>query len=224
MIVAKEELVGGEKYMRAYKLGRGEAIMMWWALKCYASKNPSTEGFIPDEDIDGLVGAPRQPRKALQALVECGGLRRDGSRGAGLVDPVEGGWQLHDYGDHSVPLEELELRRERAKLKKRQQRARQRIEIEELKEIGAAIEGLGQAGDMSPGQEGDSKGQVPRDTPRDVLGTVPPVARGPAPARTRAGAHPNPLQPSPPHPNLKSPSLTNEIRDPRARGHVGGAA
>lgn len=111
MICIKEEFVGGEKYRRAMKLGRADAIVLWLALKCYASEHPSSEGFVPDEDIDTLKGAPRGVRKALQALVDCGRLLPDGTRSSGLIDMAKGGWQLHDYLDHSATPEELELDR-----------------------------------------------------------------------------------------------------------------
>lgn len=103
MITIKEEFVGGEKWKRAVKLGKADAILMWLALKRYAAEHTETEGFIPDEDIDELPGAPRAARKALDALVTCGALRRDGSRAQGLLLQVDGGWQLLDEGDgHSV--------------------------------------------------------------------------------------------------------------------------
>lgn len=205
MIVIKEEFVGGEKWRRAAKLGRSDAIVMWLALKCYASQHPSSEGFVPDEDVDDLPGAPRGARKALQALVECGRRLPDGSRSSGLVDAVEGGWQLHDYLDHSATPEELELRRERARLKKQRQREEQRQQLEQLRAIGR---------DMSPGQAGDTGGQVPGGTAGTVPGESLGGARPPAAAPTR---DPNPPQPSPPQPNLKQ-NPGSEIRDPRARG------
>jgi hypothetical protein len=205
MMVVKEEFVGGEKYTRAMKLGGSDAIVMWVALKCYASKHPASEGFIPDEDVDDLQGAPRRPRKALQSLVECGRRLVDGKRGPGLVDPVPGGWKLHDYLDHSVSPEDEELRREKARLKKQRQREEKRKELEQLRR-----------GDVSRGQQGDttrdSGGRVPEDVPRTPLAGVCP----PAPVPTRAGARP---QPSPPQPTFKTPPppLRSNHQDPCAR-------
>jgi hypothetical protein len=210
LIVIKEEFVGGEKWRRAVKLGRCDAIAMWLALKCYASQHPSSAGFVPDEDIEELPGAPRAPRKALQALVECGRLLPGGGRGPGLVEPVECGWQLHDYLDHSQAPEELELRREKARLKKQKQREEQRRELELVRS---------QTRDLSPGQAGDSEGQVSGDTPRDsdedVPDDVPRDAlagvRTPGPASARMGARPQP-----------SPALSNPLvsaPDPEARAH-----
>jgi len=194
MIVIKEEFVGSDKYRRAAKLGGSDAIVLWLALKCYASKYPRTLGFIPSEAIADLPGAPKRTRKAFDALLACGELLPSGERGAGLVEWVDGGWQLHDYLDHSVAPEELELRKEKARLKKQRQRAEQRQELEELREIGEAIEGLGQRGDMSPGTDG---GHVP-GTPRGDNGGASPRAgaRPPASASPRV---PNPTLPSPPH-------------------------
>lgn len=98
MIIIKEEFVGGEKWRRALKLGGGEAIIMWLALARYAAEHPVNDGFIPDEDIEILAGAPRHPRRALRALVDCGCRGPDGVRGAGLVGSVESGWRLIDDG------------------------------------------------------------------------------------------------------------------------------
>jgi len=198
VITAKEEFVGCEKYVRAYKLGRGEAIMMWWALKCYAAKNPTTEGFIPDEDIDGLIGAPRNPRKALQALVECGGLLRDGNRGAGLVDPVDGGWQLHDYLDHAPPPEEVELRREKAALKKRRQREEHRRQLELLR-AHARGDSSGDNEGHPGGHPGDIEGDKQGDKQGDIEGTPLRGARPPTRVQAQAPARPqpNPTQPDP---------------------------
>ena len=189
MLVLKEEFVGCEKYRRAYKLGGGDAIVMWLALKCYASQHPSSEGFIPDEDINDLAGVPRSPRKALRALVECGGLMPDGTRGAGLVDPAPGGWRLHDYLDHSQTPEEIELRREKARQKKARQRAEKRRELEQVRTESITVYAL------ERGTPGDSGGHVPGDT----LASVRPPAHVSAPARVHALARPqpNPAQPNP---------------------------
>jgi hypothetical protein len=184
MIVIKEEFVGGEKWRRAVKL-HADAIVMWLALKCYASQHPSSEGFIPDEDIRELPGAPKAARKALDALVDCGRLLPDGRRGPGLVDRAEGGWKLHDYLDHSATPEEMELRREKARLKKARQREEKRRELEYVRS-----QALDVSRDVSRGHQGDAAGHVPGDALAD--------ARPPAPAHTRgrARSQPNPLKPS----------------------------
>lgn len=217
MIVIKEEFVGSEKFCRAVKLGRSDAIVMWLALKCYAAAHPASEGFVPNEDVDALRGAPRAARKALQALVACGRLLPDGTRSQGLVEPAPGGWQLHDYLDHSVTPEEIELRRERARLKKQRQRADQRQELEQLRGIRHAVDGMGKPGDMSPGQKGDRPGRVPGDmsrlTPGDAPHLSPETGRERAPAPARGHARP-PLPPSPPQPTFKTLDLMNESAGP----------
>lgn len=201
MIVIKEEFVGGDKWRRAVKLGCGDAIVMWLALKCYASQHPGTEGFIPEEDIGDLPGAPKSARKALRALVDCGRLLPDGSRGPGLVEHAEGGWRLHDYLDHSVTPEEIELRRERARLKKARYREEKRRELECLRALDAPRS-------MSPGDTGGHPGDT-RGTPGDTSeGDTLTGARphAPAPTRGRARPHSNPPQPS-------QPSLSSEERE-----------
>lgn len=117
MITLKEEFLGSPKWTRAVELGGSDAIVMWLALKGYAASNP-TDGFIPDDDVERLPGNPRAPRKALKALVECGRKNRNGSRGNGLVDPVENGWQLHDYLEHAPSSDEVAERRRKAKERK----------------------------------------------------------------------------------------------------------
>lgn len=104
-----DKFLGHHKTKRALRKG-AEALQMWLALRTYVATN-ETDGFIPDEDIDDLSGAPRSPRKWLRVLVECGKPLTGGGRGAGLVDPVENGWRLHNYGKHGLTREQIEARR-----------------------------------------------------------------------------------------------------------------
>lgn len=205
MIVVKEEFVGGPKWRRAVKLVGSDAVAMWLALKCYTSQHPSSEGFVPAEDIADLPGAPKNVRKALQGLMACGRLMPDGSRGPGLVDSVDEGWQLHDYLDHSVAPEEIELRRERARLKKQRQREDKKRELEEVRSLSRDVS-RGQPGDDDGDSPGDDDGDAAEDVPEDALAG----ARPPEPAPTRAGAppHSNPAHSNPPH--------ESEIRSSRA--------
>lgn len=194
MLVLKEEFVGGDKWRRAVKLGGSDAIVMWLALKCYAAQHPSTEGFVPDESLDDLPGAPRdEPRKAIEALVQCGLLGPDGTRGAGLVDLVEGGFQLHDYLDHSQTPEEIELRREKARDKKRRYREQQRRELAALREqsLVAHIPILAAV-------PGDNRGTTGDGPPVASLTCARPhvPASAPAPALAGMRSQPNPTQPN----------------------------
>lgn len=210
MLVVKEEFVGGDKWARAVKLGGSDAIVMWLALKCYASRHASTEGFVPDESLDDLPGAPRKPRKALEALVECGLLGPDGTRGAGLVDLVPGGWQLHDYLDHSATPEEIELRREKARDKKRRYREQQRRELAELRErsLVAQIPILA-------GVPGDSRGTHGDSPPGASLTGARPHVPAHAPAHAGAGvrSQPNPTQPNPLFSSLGADERERDDRD-----------
>jgi len=227
MILIKEEFIGGEKFRRAGKLGGSDAIVMWLAMKCYCAMHPSTEGFVPDEDLDGLPGAPRRARPALQALLGCGGLLPGGARGAGLVEAAQGGWQLHDYLDHSAPPEDLELSRARARARKQIYREQKRRELAAL--LSSEAKALGPSRDcpaLSPGHLGDTAGDsaghldgTARDIQGDKTRDGPPGAPPPegagarAPTRGHARSQPNPTQP-----NLKTLSaLTSKIRDPRGR-------
>jgi hypothetical protein len=221
--------VGGEKWRRAVKLGGYEAIALWVAMKCYCSVHPDTEGFVPDEELDALPGAPRGARRrALPALLECGRLLPSGERGAGLVEGAEGGWRLHDYLDHSAAPEEIELRREKGRLRKQSYRESKRRELAAVRRFAGELAAGdapadGTPRDMSHGTPRDIERDTPTDTeegaaggvPRDALaGACPPEgAREPAP--TRAGALPSPAQPSPTKKSLRR--LTSTIRN-RAHG------
>jgi len=221
MILIKEEFVGGEKWRRAVELGASDAIVLWLAMKCYCSAHPDTEGFVPSEDLDRLPGAPRRARKALEALRDCGRKLPSGERGAGLVEPVEGGWRLHDYLDHSASPEEVELRREKARLRQQSHRDNKRRELAAVKRLMADTALPEGEGVLPPGGPLESTAHVtpgerdnPCDSRRDTGETSHPIARpregGRAPAPTRARPHPSPSQPSPTK-NLRT--LASTIRD-----------
>lgn len=172
MITVKEEFLRCDKTRRALQLGGAEAVLVWLALKGYCSEN-LTDGFIPYEDVDALVDNLVDSTKresALAALVDCGRMRPDGSRGPGLLERGEFGWQLHDYLDHCDPADIQAARRRRAT--QRQQRWRRNRNV-------------------TPPVDGDV--DAPVDDP------VTPRARVAARGRTRSCARdpqPSPAQPS----------------------------
>lgn len=113
MITVKEEFLRHPKVRRAIKLGGAESVLLWLAMKAYATEQ-LTDGFIPVDDVDGLVDGlvdARRLKKALCALLECGRLQADGGRGHGLLERVEHGYQLHDYLDHEESSDEAKRRR-----------------------------------------------------------------------------------------------------------------
>lgn len=194
MILVKEEFLTEEKTVRAMRDGGPGVIVMWLALKGYCSRKNSG-GFIPDEAIDDLQGAPRRPRVLLKSLVECGLKKPDGTRGSGLVDKVDHGWQLHDYDDHSTSQTDEELRRERARIKKQEQRAKRAEELDRLRgrksDRPDDVPGTGE-GQNAGQEEGQSRGH-------SAAGGGAPArvhARDPAGARARAGSQPSPAQPA----------------------------
>lgn len=214
MILIKEEFVGGEKWRRAVELGGSDAIVLWLAMKRYCSHHTDTEGFVPDEDLEGLPGAPRRLRKALQVLIDCGRRLPCGQRGPGFVEPVEGGWRLHDYLEHSAAPEEIALKREKERIRKNAYRESKRRELDAVRRFASEL-GTGEPAGHVPHVPWDSPtesdGTGEADVPRDTLaGAGPPEgARVHAPAH--AGAHPNPSQPNPTK-NLRG--LTSTIREP----------
>ena len=123
MITVKEEFLASHKVRRAVKIGGYDVLALWLAMKGYAAQHLN-DGFVPDDAIEDLPGAPKSVRKALKALVDCGLTQSDGSRGAGLVDEVPHGWQLHDYLDHALSGDELTRRRQVDKARKERWRSR----------------------------------------------------------------------------------------------------
>lgn len=104
-----DNFLGHHKTRKAVHSG-WEALGLWCAMRTYCAKSAS-DGFVPDDEIDLLPDAPKNPRKWLKILVECGKTLPDGTRGAGLVDPMPNGWQLHDYLDHALPAVEIARRK-----------------------------------------------------------------------------------------------------------------
>jgi hypothetical protein len=117
VITVKEEFLTDDKTQRAIKAGGYEVLALWLAMKRYCAEH-LTDGFVPDEDIDSLPGAPPKPRKLLPALVECGRKMKDGGRGPGLVIQLEHGWELHKYLEHANSSEQEKRRKELAKERK----------------------------------------------------------------------------------------------------------
>jgi hypothetical protein len=132
VITIKEEFLTCTKLRRAIRAGGYEVLATWLAMKAYADRRG--DGFIADELFDDLAGLPPKARKSLTCLVECGDPHRisDGTlqRGSGLVDQVEGGWELHDYEDHGVSHDVLEDRRRQARERKAVQRKRRSLVLE----------------------------------------------------------------------------------------------
>lgn len=115
-----DQFLGHHKVKRALRSG-AEALQMWLAMRTYVAIN-NTGGFIPDEDLDDLNGKPGTPRKWVAVLVNCGKPLPNGGRGAGLVDEVPGGWELHDYSDHGLSPEEIEHKRKLSRDRQRRWR------------------------------------------------------------------------------------------------------
>jgi hypothetical protein len=198
LITVKEEFLGSVKTKRAMKLGGSDSVVLWLALKGYVAASNSG-GFIPAEAVPDLEGVPRNWRKVMRALVDCGKLKPDGTRGTGLVYEVEHGYQLHDYEDHGTPVDVEERRR-----KAREQKRRRRAEIATGKEP-CPSDRTGQRPDNKTGQrDRTGNGQKPY---------VPPGAPG-----RRCDPQPSPaLKEDPPTPFPDKPvdaftaSLANQL-------------
>jgi len=113
VITVKSEFLRHPKVLRAIKSGGFEAIYLWLSLKGYCSDH-LTDGFIPVDDVDGLVDGvvdARRRKKAMGALLGCGRLQADGTRGSGLLERVDHGFLMHDYLDHEESSDEARHRR-----------------------------------------------------------------------------------------------------------------
>ena len=101
-------------HVKAIRVG-GDGIWMWLAMKAYC-KVQGTDGFVPAEMIGRLAGPPPAKQTALVRLLTK----------AELVDPAEGGHQLHDYLDWEESADQAESRRESARQRKRDWDAKRR--------------------------------------------------------------------------------------------------
>lgn len=93
---------------------RNAAVGLWVRLLAWSSDH-LTDGFIPKATAEAMGS-----KAEIAALVAA--VSRPG--GAGLLEPCEGGYQLHDYLDRNPSADEvLERRRERSEAKVRAGRA-----------------------------------------------------------------------------------------------------
>lgn len=223
MITVKEEFPGSVKTQRAIELGGYEAIFLWLCLKGYVAAG-NTGGFIPGEAVPLLPGVPKRWERCMEALVGCGKLREDGTRGDGLVERVPHGWRLHDYEDHGTPVEVEDERRRKSREQKRRRRAV--LEIGRLAQaLGVSVDlgGLGDAEVLSvlerlrgqvrgqtpdngsghnSGQAPDNGADSPPDSPRARAGA------GPAAGAREREPQPSPAQPEEIQPDRQSQDLT----------------
>lgn len=84
---------GFPEHRKALAAGN-DACWLFVAALCYAGRN-LTDGFIPDAQVDRLTGQ-RGARKLADRLVEVG-----------LLDAVDGGFQIHDYSDYQPTKEQV---------------------------------------------------------------------------------------------------------------------
>lgn len=119
-----DKFLGHHKTVRALRAG-AEALQMWIALRSYVANNES-DGVIPDGDIDDLPGAPKNPRRWLKVLVECGkpaiGTEE---RGAGFVDVLQGAWKIHNYEKRGLSRAQIDAKRDADRTRKERWKERQ---------------------------------------------------------------------------------------------------
>jgi hypothetical protein len=77
---------------------------------CHANRY-ATDGHISSTQLEALLPAVRRPQRYARRLVDVG-----------LWHQSAGGYVIHDYADYQLTSAELDLRRERERLRKRRQR------------------------------------------------------------------------------------------------------
>ncbi len=93
------------KFIRAVKLGGGDAVHMWLGIRAYCAKQ-LTDGFVPTDMLDELRGPTVGKRRdaALTAL-----------RQVGLIEDAPDGVRMHDYLQWSKSRDAVLRQREAAR-------------------------------------------------------------------------------------------------------------
>lgn len=103
-----DQILNHDKFVlavkRAGKFG-GDVVFLWLGIRAYCGQRLS-DGFVPTEMLDEVRGPlnPKQRAAALKVLVEVG-----------LLEPVEGGLQMHDFLQWSRSKSQVLADRERAR-------------------------------------------------------------------------------------------------------------
>ena len=141
-----------------------EAIGLWTLCKSWVCDN-LTDGFIPFEIAQRYAGSAKRARDLANALIDCGGAGR-----AGLWEPREGGYQMHDYLDYDDSAADIRARREAERVKKERWRNRANGN---------------RSRDASPGTSPvTSPGMSPVDNDRDATGESRSCPSDPTPTPT----------------------------------------
>lgn len=93
------------KFIRAIKIGGSETVHLWLGLRAYCGKQ-LTDGFVPNDMIDEVRG-PRDSKKRAAAL--------EALRTVSLLDPADGGVQMHNYLKWSKSREQVLAMRKQAR-------------------------------------------------------------------------------------------------------------
>lgn len=211
MINIKEEFLTHEKLARAVNAAGYEALGVWIAIKSHVGSN-LTDGYIGEDDLVALkLPKPLSQRKlksCVKALLECGKKERDGTRGPGLLKMVDGGYEMHDYLDHSNSCEQVELLREKARVKKAKQREQARLELDRVREERRQLERSVPSGVPASVPLGQIEGTELGTSSGTSSGTGEGTGEGTSRVRARdAQTQPNPTQPN------DDPDLHESVKD-----------
>jgi len=171
--------------------GRGDAVpAMWVRALCFANEN-RTNGFIPDHAIDSLSRDPK-PLEIAGFLVACSLMPGK----EGLWTRVEGGYQIHGYLEFNDSAEDIEARREAARVRMKSKRGSPNVRANIPRTHGEQHENeSGTTNEQSANSEGTSekfsRGQARTCAPASRLGSArvdppnPPGGQGSAPSVSR---------------------------------------
>jgi len=113
-----DQILNHPKFIRAVKLGGSDTVHMWLGIRAYCGQN-LTDGFVPSDMLDEVRG-PAGSKKRDAALKVL--------RDVGLLEPADGGIQMHDFLQWSRSKSQVLADRERARVRQ----AKSRGESQEL--------------------------------------------------------------------------------------------
>lgn len=109
-----DQILNHDKFIRARKLGGSEAIDLWLGIRAYCGQRLS-DGFVPSDMLSEVRGPLNEKKRAaaLKVLVDVR-----------LLDPCDGGFQMHDYLDWSRSKSQVLADRARARERQAQSRTK----------------------------------------------------------------------------------------------------
>jgi hypothetical protein len=173
----------------------GLEAMGLWVLAMSWSKAKRTDGFIPADRPTDLADGPEQAARCVDALVR-----------ARLWEPVDGGWQFHDWDEMQRTTDE--------EIARRAEIAAKRAEAGRMGGLAKASNGLAKA---SNGWQNEAKPSPLPSPPNPLPSESPPKPeqRGEFPAGSAPGGPVTPETGQPGLPGLEAEPETPKAKRPR---------